>query len=150
MVIALILAVMLVVATFMLHFAVLRWLSSGLAEIAMTGGPRILIMVSALLTAHIFEIGLYALGYWLGANVLNIGGFGGVPVVEPHDYFYFSIVSYTSLGLGDVFPSEHLRFITGIEALNGLLLIAWSGSFIYIAMRRLWPWQTCCEPARRV
>lgn len=58
----------------------------------------------------------------------------GRTIADPLDYFYFSIVSYTSLGHGDVFPSGHLRFITGVEALNGLLLIAWSGSFIYIVM----------------
>jgi len=38
--------------------------------------------------------------------------------------------------------------MTGAEALSGLLLIAWSGSFIYIAPGRLWPWQTCVEPVR--
>ena len=84
--------------------------------------------------------------YALGDRVLALGSFGGVAVTEPLDYFYFSIVSYTSLGLGDVFPNDHLPFITGIEALNGLLLITWSGSFIYIAMGRLWPWQPCVEP----
>jgi potassium channel LctB len=38
-------------------------------------------------------------------------------------------VSYTSLGLGDVYPGGSLRLITGVEALNGLLMIARSGSF---------------------
>ena len=76
-----------------------------------------------------------------------LGGFGGLGVTDWLGYFYFSIVSYTSLGLGDVFPTGHLRFITGVEALNGLLLIAWSGSFIYIAMGKLWPWQPCAQPA---
>lgn len=45
------------------------------------------------------------------------------------------------LGLVDVFPGGHLRFITGVEALNGLLLISWSGSFVFIAMGKLWPWE---------
>ena len=93
------------------------------------------------------EIGLYSIAYAFGDGPLALGSFGGRAVTEPLDYLYFSIVSYTSLGLGDVFPSDHLRFITGVEALNGLLLIAWSGSFIYIAMGRLWLWETCREPA---
>lgn len=116
----------------------------------MTGGVRILVIVIAALVAHLVEIGLYAVAYALGDRVLALGGFGGLAVTQPLDYLYFSIVSYTSLGLGDVFPIAHLRFITGIEALNGLLLIAWSGSFIYIAMARLWPWQGCVEPKRPV
>ena len=103
-------------------------------------------IVFMMLAAHLVEIGLYAGAYALGDRVLALGSFGGVAVTEPLDYFYFSIVSYTSLGLGDVFPNDHLRFITGVEALNGLLLITWSGSFIYIAMGRLWPWQPCVEP----
>lgn len=148
MLVAAILAVSLVVLTFLFHYMVLRWLSGGMARIAITASMRILVIVLIALAAHLFEVGLYAVAYALGDGVLALGGFGGLPVAEPLDYLYFSIVSYTSLGLGDVFPSDHLRFITGVEALNGLLLIAWSGSFIYIAMGRLWPWQTCVEPAR--
>ena len=146
MAIAVILALSLVGVTCMLHFSVLRWLSGGMAQIAMTASVRVLVIVLVMLVAHLVEIGLYTGAYALGDRVLSLGRFEGLPVTEPLDYLYFSIVSYTSLGLGDVFPSGHLRFITGIEALNGLLLIAWSGSFIYIAMSRLWPWQTCVEP----
>ncbi len=150
MFVAVILAVSLVILTFVIHYAVLRWLSDGMARIAMTAGVRILVIGLVALAAHLIEIGLYAIAYALGDGILALGGFGGRPVAEPLDYLYFSIVSYTSLGIGDVFPSAHLRFITGVEALNGLLLIAWSGSFIYIAMGRLWPWRTCSEPARVV
>ncbi|MBB89368.1 MAG: hypothetical protein CMF68_00135 [Magnetovibrio sp.] len=81
--------------------------------------------------------------------MLEIGSLEGLQIVGPLDYFYFSIVAYTSLGMGDIVPSDHLRFITGIETLNGLLLIAWSSSFIYIAMAKLWSWRTCVEPGWR-
>lgn len=145
--VAVTLAVSLVILTFVFHYAVLRWLSDGMARIAMTDRVRILVIGFVALTAHLVEVGLYAIAYALGDGILALGGFGGRPVAEPLDYLYFSIVSYTSLGIGDVFPSAHLRFITGVEALNGLLLIAWSGSFIYIAMGRLWPWRICAEPA---
>jgi len=146
MIVAVIMAVSLAVATFLFHYAVLRWLSGGMANIAMTAGARILVIVLVALLAHLVEVAVYAGAYALGAGALALGDFGGRTIADPLDYFYFSIVSYTSLGLGDVFPSGHLRFITGVEALNGLLLIAWSGSFIYIAMGHLWPWQPCTEP----
>lgn len=142
------LAVSLVVLTFLFHYAALRWLSGGMAAIAMSASVRILVMVLLALAAHLAEVGIYAVAYALGDGILALGSFGGLAIAEPLDYYYFSIVSYTSLGLGDVFPGGHLRFITGVEALNGLLLIAWSGSFIYIAMARLWPWRTCTEPIR--
>lgn len=149
MFVAAILAVSLVIVTFLFHFLVLRWLSGNMARIAMPGGVRIMVIVFMALAAHLIEVGLYAGAYALGDGVLAVGSFGGRAVAEPLDYFYFSIVSYTSLGLGDVFPRDHLRFITGVEALNGLLLITWSGSFIYIAMVHLWPWQPCAEPRDR-
>lgn len=147
MTVAVILAVSLVMLTCLFHYAVLRWLSGSIARVPLSAGARIVAIVFAVLAAHIVEIGIYAVAYALGDGVLALGGFGGLAVTVPLDYFYFSIVSYTSLGLGDVFPTEHLRFITGIEALNGLLLITWSGSFIYIAMGRLWPWQPVTKPA---
>jgi len=147
MTVAIFMTVSLVLLTSLFHFTALRWLSGGMAQIVMTASMRIFIIVLGTLAAHLVEIGLYAVAYALGDGVLALGGFGGLAVAAPLDYLYFSIVSYTSLGLGDVFPSDHLRLITGVEALNGLLLIAWSGSFIYIAMGRLWPWQACIEPA---
>ena len=148
MALAAILAFSLVVLTSSFHYGVLRWLSGGMSRFVMTAGMRVLIIVLVAMAAHLIEIGLYAVAYALGDGVLGLGSFGGLAVVHPLDYLYFSSASYTSLGLGDIFPGDHLRFITGVEALNGLLLIAWSGSFIYIAMGRLWPWQTCAEPPR--
>lgn len=142
------LATALVLATFGFHYAVLRWLSGGMARIAMRAGPRVLCIVFVVLVAHVSEIILYAGAYAVSVTPLGLGKFGGLTVEQPLDFLYFSIVTYTSLGLGDVFPEGHLRFLAGIEALNGLQLIAWSGSFIYLAMGRLWPWARCVEPAR--
>jgi hypothetical protein len=44
MIVAAVLAVSLVVVTFLFHYAVLRWLSGGMARIAMTSGVRILVI----------------------------------------------------------------------------------------------------------
>ena len=43
MVVAVILAVSLVILTFVFHFAVLRWLSDGMARIAMTAGVLLIV-----------------------------------------------------------------------------------------------------------
>lgn len=40
---------------------------------------------------------------------------------------YFSAETFTTLGYGDVVPHGDLRLLAGIEALNGLLLIGWTG-----------------------
>lgn len=148
MTIAVILAILLVLGTAALHYSVLRWLSGGMARIAIAPAPRVLCIVFVVLWAHLIEIVLYAGAYAIAIGLLEIGEFGGLAVDGPFDLLYFSSVTYTSLGLGDVIPTDHLRFISGIEALNGLLLITWSGSFIYLAMGRLWPWERCV-PSRR-
>lgn len=142
-------SVFLVITTFLLHYAVFRWLSGGMSNIAMTAERRILVIWLLMLSAHVVEVALYAAAYVLGERMLEIGSLEGLQIVGPLNYFYFTIVAYTSLGMGDIVPSDHLRFITGIETLNGLLLIAWSASFNYIAMVKLWSWQTCVEPVWR-
>lgn len=54
------------------------------------------------------------------------------------EFWYFSIETYTSLGLGDIDPLGQLRLLTGIEALTGLLMISWTASFTYLEMSRYW------------
>lgn len=146
MLISVILAASLVMAIALFHYFVLRWLSGGMARISMAATTRMLVIVFGVFLAHMVEIVIYSAAFAVSDKLLSLGGFGGRVVEAPLDYLYFSIVSYTSLGLGDTYPVGHLRFLTGVEALNGLLLIAWSASFIYLAMGRLWPWTPCAEP----
>lgn len=146
MVITVIVAAVVVLITFSFHYAVLRWLSGGMARIAIHPSQRVLSIAIIVFLAHVSEILLYAATYAISVESLGLGTFGGLVVEQPLDFLYFSSVTYTSLGLGDVFPTGHIRFLSGVEALNGLLLIAWSGSFIYLAMGRLWPWERCVEP----
>jgi len=143
---AVIIAMILVLSTASLHCVVLAWLSGGLLRRAITNHVRILVIVFATFLTHVAEVLLYAIAFTLSVEVLAIATFGGLVVTEPLDYLYFSIVTFTSLGLGDVFPESHPRFLAGVEALNGLLLIAWSGSLIYLTMGRLWHWERCAEP----
>ena len=40
--------------------------------------------------------------------------------------YYYSATTYTGLGFGDITPTSTLRLFTAIEALTGLVLIAWT------------------------
>jgi len=146
MLIAIAFAVVLVVSTFLFHYKILRTASSLLPKLRTGLEVRVLFVILAAFAAHIAEILVYAFAFMVSAEVFELGTFGGRPVETILDYLYFSIVSFTSLGLGDVFPNGHLRFLAGVEALNGLLLIGWSASFTYLAMGRLWPWAECVAP----
>jgi hypothetical protein len=53
-------------------------------------------------------------------------------------YLYFSAETYTSLGFGDIYPLGEIRMVVGVEALTGLLMIAWTASFTYLEMQRYW------------
>ncbi|KRS13429.1 ion channel [Roseovarius indicus] len=96
---------------------------------------RLLFALYSLSTAHIVEAGLYALGFSVG-ELMGIGGFEQEDVDTFMDVFYFSLVNYSSLGLGDIYPTGHLRFLAGVEALNGFLLISCSASTIFLVVTR--------------
>ena len=106
---------------------------------------QVLIIVIALFIAHLIEVGIYALTYEICIKYFELGSLHGGHVYIYMEYLYYSLVTYTSLGIGDIYPEGHIRFITGIEALNGLMLITWSASFTFIVMKRLWPWQDGCK-----
>lgn len=146
MILSIFLGLLLVLGATACHLAALHWLSRPAAALPMAPTLRVLLIVLAMFAVHLVEIALYALAYWWGTSVADFGGLRGLPTENALDYFYYSAVTFTSLGIGDVFPLGHLRFLSGIEALNGLLLIAWSGSFIFMDMSRLWQWRTCAPP----
>lgn len=54
------------------------------------------------------------------------------------DLVYYSSVVYTTLGLGDLIPAGAIRFMTGVEALSGFVLITWSASFTFLEMQKFW------------
>ncbi len=130
-------ALVVVLATFGLHYLTLSQLSRSLHHhghkpLAMLG------YIILLFGAHLIEIALYAGAYAFLAKIFGEPLVSGEALSEGVDYFYFSIVNYTSLGYGDLYPHRPFRVIAGIEALNGLMLITWSASFTFLAMSRLW------------
>tara|TARA_R110000868_G_scaffold190862_1_gene434901 strand:- start:201376 stop:201741 length:366 start_codon:yes stop_codon:yes gene_type:complete len=88
--------------------------------------------------AHTVEIWFYAYIYlWL--HGADFGTLEGVYLTGGwDDYLYFSATSYTTLGVGDIFPTGAMRIIASIEAINGLMLIAWSATFLYFHMEKRW------------
>jgi hypothetical protein len=140
MILAIALAFSLVAATFVFHFRVLLWLGSNTQKFNLERQSQVLFIVIALFMAQLVEIGFYAVVYSWSVSIFDLGVFEGAPVGNAMNYLYYSGVIYTTLGLGDIQPLGHIRFITAMEALNGFFLITWSASFTFLAMGRLWPW----------
>ena len=128
---------LLLVATTVLHYEVLRLLSFSITRLAIRSRAKLLVVVFGTFVSHALHVVLYALGYALLADVMGLGTLAGGSDTFI-DYVYFSAETYTSLGFGDLMPVGPLRLIAGVETLNGLLLIGWSASFIYISMERFW------------
>jgi voltage-gated potassium channel Kch len=48
---------------------------------------------------------------------------------------YFSTVTFTTLGFGDITLDEHWRLLSAFEAANGLLMFGWSTALIFAAVQ---------------
>ena len=138
MLIASLLAAFLVILSTFTHYEVLRLLSAYVPRIRIRPRARLLAVLFGTFSGHLLEIGFYALAFFYLRDHFDLGTFGGQFADSFSTYLYFSAEAYTSVGLGDIYPLGPLRLITGIEALNGLLLIGWSASFTYLAMQKFW------------
>ncbi|MEE7476171.1 ion channel [Methylobacterium hispanicum] len=139
MLVVLVASVVLVVVTILVLYETLRLTSEHLAELPVPPRWRIIVVVLAAFAGHTVAVWVYAGAYWLLVLRLGLGAFSGVPIETFEDCLFVSVVAYSSLGYGDHVPLGHARLLTGVEALNGLLLIGWSASFTYLAMERYWP-----------
>ncbi len=134
---ALLISFVLVLATAIIHYEVLTTsFPIGRAVTAINIRGRMLRLLAGIFFAHLIEICLYAAAYYVMHEHLRLGRIAGRLGEGAMDYFYFSIISYTSLGFGDVYPSGPMRIVGGIESLNGLVMIGWSTSYTYLVMQR--------------
>ena len=128
---------LLIALSLYLHFKVLRSVALTMSELHHNIRYQMLTVMTLIFVTHLIEIILFAIAFWAMANA-GTGSLIGAHTSTAADYFYFSIASYTTLGIGDITPDGSMRLVAGIEALTGLLLIAWSASFTYLTMERIW------------
>ena len=146
MLLTILLCLALVVATTLVHYEVLTQLSSRLPALLIASRLKLVVVMVAAFAAHAGEIGLYAAATWAWISQVGIGGLAGPTATTFANCLYFSAETFTSLGFGDIVPSGPLRLLAGVEALNGLLLIGWSSSFIYLSMERFWDVAPAAKP----
>lgn len=85
--------------------------------------------------SHLLIAGWFAIGFWAG-NQWGLGGFDNIDAMGWMDYYDFSLVNMTTLGLDAIYPTQHLRVIAGIEALTGFLLISFSAQLFWTMMKK--------------
>jgi hypothetical protein len=125
----------------LLHYEGLLFVSRNLQRI---GGPRhirVLYGILSMLALHVTEIWIFGLTLWLlqhwpaCGQIVSSAGTGGLDLL---DAVYFSAMTYSTVGFGDVLPVGPIRLLAGTESLIGLVLIGWSASFTYLEMERFW------------
>ncbi len=101
---------------------------------AIWGGPRaMLILVNTALIVfvlHTIEIVIWAGAYQMLLPASELASF--------QEAVYFSFVTFTTLGYGDITLSEGWRLLSGIEALNGILLVGWTTAMIFSVVQNIW------------
>jgi Ion channel len=125
----------------LLHYEVLFQLDKYLPKIAHIA-PRlkVLLGVGVIFLAHVIEIWIFAVGYFVTLQFPVMGSLMGQ--VSGHgvllDCAYLSFITFTTLGYGEIVAEGYLRYLMGVEALTGLILITWSASFLFIEMQKYW------------
>ena len=133
----LLLGSLLVVASVALHVLALvlvtRLLTRISALMTRVAQHSVLGVTAILSSVVVYLIGIHTLEIWLWAAVyLAIGEFS---VYE--DALYFSAVTATTLGYGDIVLSEQWRLLATFEAMGGLVLFGVSTAYLIALMRNV-------------
>lgn len=75
---------------------------------------------------------------WLWAGVYRL--LGVLPDFETA--LYFSTITFSTVGYGDVVPAHDWRVLAALEGVNGFLLIGWSTAYLIAAGTRIGPFKT--------
>ncbi len=130
--------ILVIALTVALHYEFLYQFTILMPRLRVRHRFRIVLGVFAALTAHAVEVWIFGLSYYLMLHAEGWGSLRGNLEGSLLDCVYFSFTTYTTLGTGDIEPIGHLRYLTGLESLTGLVLITWSASFLYLEMTRYW------------
>lgn len=127
MLIQLLFTALLLASTVLIHAVVLtslfrrtrRWPAPATSGF-FTSTWHMIVIAWWIILAHVAEVFVWGLFYWW------MGLFPDFATAE-----YFSIVTYTTVGYGDLVPPERWRLLAGVEALTGLLMAGWSTAFFF-------------------
>ena len=132
--------VVLVCLAVLIHAETLYHLAKWLPRAPGAPRYRVLLGVFGILVAHVVEIWMFALAYYALLHVDGMGELvGPTQGRDLMDCSYFSFITFTTVGYGDLVASGMLRYLTGLEALTGFVLITWSASFLFLEMQKYWP-----------
>ena len=122
----------------LMHYEFLHRITLLLPKLKIRHRFRIVLGVFVALTAHAAEVWVFAIAYYFMNHAEGWGQLEGNFDGSLLSCAYFSFTTFTTLGTGDIEPHGDLRFLVGLEALSGFVLITWTASFLYLEMSRYW------------
>lgn len=90
----------------------------------------ILTTAIVLLMLHVVEALMWAVLYMLLPGQSGLGSL--------HDAFYFSIVTFTTLGYGDVTLTPEWQLLSGLESMVGILLFGMTTALMFAVVQKSW------------
>jgi voltage-gated potassium channel Kch len=82
-----------------------------------------------LMMLHFSEIVVWAIVYLIIPDIQQLSSF--------EEAIYFSMVTYTTVGYGDITLVPRWRIMGGFEAMSGILLFGWSTAMFFSAVQRI-------------
>ena len=86
-----------------------------------------IIVAGWMILLHLAEITVWALFYLFTGAITDLAS-----------SLYFSAVTYTTTGYGDVVLPRDFRLVGGVEALTGILMCGWSTGFFFAVVSRVY------------
>jgi hypothetical protein len=118
-----------------------RWLRRRQATMAQTFWPWTWLFIrlaGLMVLLHLSEITVWALFYvWKHA------------MPELQSALYFSAVTYTTTGYGDLLLPKEWQLVGAVEALTGILMCGWSTGFFFAVVSRMFTDAGKATKARR-
>jgi hypothetical protein len=94
------------------------------------------VLVISALVAGMFLVSLLEALLWAYAY-LRVGA-----IADFETAFYFSLVTFTTLGYGDITLGADWRMLAAFEAANGIIMFGWTTALVVAYVQRLLPKQS--------
>ena len=84
------------------------------------------IIVLIMFFASVMESGMWATAYYVSGAISNY-----------QDALYFSIVTFTTLGYGDITLTDDWRLLASFEAATGIIIFGWSTAVVMVVVQHI-------------